>query len=143
LLTDFVAQVRNLVGDVGSCFFTAGRCDQQTDSDADSHANQQSAYFADYSGFFFPAKDIRGTAQAVGRSFIRLPGSVFDVAHVVRRTITQLIEQKKARTKKEVKQLFSFSGSHFVLSRAPAFGVKMKMRKWARMLAGISRQQFS
>ena len=26
-LTDFVAEVRNLVGDVGSRFFTAGRCD--------------------------------------------------------------------------------------------------------------------
>ena len=38
-LTDLVAEIRNLIGDVGASFLAGGRCDQQADSHADPHAD--------------------------------------------------------------------------------------------------------
>jgi hypothetical protein len=61
VLTDFVAEVRSLVGDVGPRFFTASRCDQQ----ADPHPDSQSNSFAEYLRVFLPAKRVCGAAQAV------------------------------------------------------------------------------
>src|SRR6202022_2536095 len=48
VLPDFVAEVRNLIREFGTRFFTASRCDQQTDAHADPDSDQQSNGFAEY-----------------------------------------------------------------------------------------------
>ena len=50
--------------------------------------------------------------QTVGRGFISLPGSAFDVVHVVRQTLTAVIKQIKAGTEQDAKKWFSLSESH-------------------------------
>ena len=72
-LTDFVTEVRNLVGDVGSRFFAASGCYQQANSYADAYSDQQSTYFAEYLGIFFAAKSVGRAPQAVGQ--IRKPST--------------------------------------------------------------------
>src|SRR6266849_10601563 len=114
-LTDLFAEVRNLVGDVGSRFFTAGRCDWQANSYADAHPDQQGTYFAEDVRILLASKRVSGTPHALGRGFIRLAGSAFDV---VRQTLTYLIKQIiEAGTEQNAKKKwFSLSGSHVCVS---------------------------
>ena len=70
---DLFAEVRNLVGVVGSRFFTAGRRDWQPNSCADGRPDQKSTYFTQYLGIFFAAKSIAGAAQTSRAAFLYFP----------------------------------------------------------------------
>ena len=85
----------------------AGRGEQDPDSYADSHSEQQSANFPEHLGILFASKSVGGAAQAVGRGFIRFPGFAFDVVDVVRHTFTQVIEQRKAGAEQDAKELLA------------------------------------
>ena len=92
-LPDFVAEIRHLIGDVGSSFLTAGRCDEQTDAYADANPNQQNTNLAVYMGIFFATKRVGGTTDAVGRGVVRIPDPIPDVIDIVRQTVTKGINQ--------------------------------------------------
>jgi hypothetical protein len=68
MLMDFVAQIRNLIGEISSRFLPARRCDQHTDSYAAPHSNGQRNGCAEYVGFFFAARCVGGTTDAVGHN---------------------------------------------------------------------------
>src|SRR5204863_9494131 len=69
-LTDFVAEVRNLVGDTGSRFFSTSRCDKDANSYADANSDQQSADPAEYLRIFLAAKCVGRTTKTVEDSVI-------------------------------------------------------------------------
>jgi hypothetical protein len=109
---DFVADVRNLIGDISSRFLPARRCDQHTNSYADPHSDGQRNGFAEDMGFFFAAKCVGGTTDAVGRSTIRVPDLTFDVIHVVRQTISQGVKQAETGIEQDAREWFSLFESH-------------------------------
>jgi hypothetical protein len=101
VLTDFVAEVRSLVGDVDPRFFTASRCDQQ----ADSHADSQSNSFTEYLRVFLPAKRVGGAAQAVRGGIIGVAHSSFDVARIGWRAL-RFGSRRNSQVSGEAIQLF-------------------------------------
>jgi hypothetical protein len=105
VLTDFVAEVRNLVGDVGSRFFTASGCDQQADSHADPHPDSQSNSFAEYLRIFLAAKRVGGAAQAVRGGIIGVANSSFDVARIGWRAL-KFGSRRNSQVSGEAIQLF-------------------------------------
>jgi hypothetical protein len=109
-----VSEVRNPIGDVSSRFLPACRCDQHSNSYADPHSDGQRNGFAKYVRFFFAAKCVGRTTDAVGRSTIRVPDLAFDVIHVVRQPISQGVKQAESGIEQDVKEWFSLSESHGV-----------------------------
>jgi hypothetical protein len=107
-------EVRNPIGDVSSRSLPACRCDQNTNSYADPHTDGQRNGFAEYVRFFFAAKCVSRTTDAVGRSTIRVPDLAFDVIHVVGQTISQGVKQAESSIEQDVKEWFSLSESHGV-----------------------------
>jgi hypothetical protein len=111
---DFVSEVRNLIGDISPRFFAARRSDQHTNSYADPHSDGQRNGFAEYVRFFFAAKCVGRTTDAVGRSTISVSDLAFDVIHVVRQTISQGVKQAETGIEQDAKEWFSLSESHGV-----------------------------
>jgi hypothetical protein len=114
VLIDFVAEVRNLIGEISSRLLPARRCYQHTNSYADPHSDGQRNGFAEYVGFFFAAKCVGGTTDAVGRKTICVPNLAFDVTHVVRQTTSRRVKQAETGIKQDAKEWFSLSESHGV-----------------------------
>jgi hypothetical protein len=115
-LTDFVAEIGHLVGDVSPRFFSASRCDQHAYSYADANSEQENTDFAEYVGIFFAPKSICGSTDAAGRGVIRIPDPVLDVIDIVRQTLSKGINQVKSCTEQYTKKWFSFSKSHICVS---------------------------
>src|ERR1700730_706181 len=130
---DFVSELRNLIGDISPRFFAARRCDQHTNSYADPHSDGQRKGFAEYVRFFFTAKCVGRTTDAVGRSTIRVPDLALDIIHVVRQTISQGVKQAKTGIEQDAKEWFSLPESH-VVSPGRYF-VDAKMQNSGEMLA--------
>lgn len=78
-LADCVTELRNLIGEFGSRVFTAGWCDEQTDSYPDTNSNQKSNALAQELRILLTTKRVTGSAHPVGRSAIRVSNSGFDV----------------------------------------------------------------
>jgi hypothetical protein len=116
-LTDLVAEIRNLIGDVGSSFLAAGRRDEQTDTYSDAHSDYQSTNFAEHVGIFFATKSVGRSTDTMGRGVIRIPDPVLDVIDIVRQALSKGINQVKSGTEQYTKKWFSLSESHSCVSR--------------------------
>jgi hypothetical protein len=127
-----VPEVRNPIGDVSSRFLPACRCDQHTNSYADPHSDGQRNGFAEYLRFFFAAKCVGRTTDAVGRSTICVLELAFDVIQVVWQTISQGVKQAETGIEQDAKEWFSLSESHGVSWR---YFVDAKMQNSGEMLA--------
>jgi hypothetical protein len=114
---NFVAEVRNFIGDVSSRFLPARRCYQHTNSYTDPNSDGQRNGLAEHVGFFFATKCVGGATDAVGRSTIRVPNLAFDVIQVVRQTISQEVKQAETGVEQDAKEWFGLSESHGVSGR--------------------------
>jgi hypothetical protein len=82
-------------------------------------------------GFFFAAKCVGGTTDAVGRDTICILDLALEVIHVVWQTISQGVKQVETGIEQDAKEWFSLSESH----GASSHSVDVKMQNLGEMLA--------